>query len=300
VTIPRRTDTSTGENRRARLLAELPHVGEVTAVPQRHAFAEDATTSRTTQRIKSNHPAFAELDEFAEETVPASQRSRSLRYVDQAHVEQEWEQHEEFDDHETVSSRGRQTPQRSQIVQRHASHQHPRASGMGRLLSDAHEQLAPFAGLIVTAALIACAGLLILVMASGKQNGADLNEFALPGFRVEADGELSPVDAPLADSVFVPEAAEPDGMEYEPPRTEEPGSTPASAAPADASAAIPQPVIEQITEPTEPLGELSFPVTSTPLALDYNKAFDQTASALQELPAVAERDSAANSEPINR
>jgi hypothetical protein len=43
-----------------------------------------------------------------------------------------------------------------------------------------------------------------------------------------------------------------------------------------------------------------FPVTHTPLALDYRKAVNQTVDALQELPAVAERGEASATESINR
>jgi hypothetical protein len=298
VTIPRRTDNPNAENRRSRLLAELPYVGEVAAVPPRRSMAEEVAASPP--RTKSNHPAFAELDDYADEPHTLKHQSqRTLRYVDQAHIDPDTEEQVDWQESERIS-RGRQSQPRSQMVQLRPNQQHRRAAGVGRILSETHEQLAPFAGLIVTAALIACAGLLILVMASGKQSGEDLDRFAVPGFSVEADGELSPDDAPLADSAFMPEAVEPDGMEYEPPQTAEPKSSPPSAAPADASAAIPQPVIDEITEPSVPLGQLSFPITSTPLALDYSKAFEQTADALQELPTVAERDNAATTEPINR
>ena len=313
MTIPRRTDVSAGENfaaRRPTVLAELPHVGEPASVQQSRAVHE--AIPQTVQNLKSSHPAFAELDDshddysFEDEQPRRQSSRRQTRFVDQAHIDHEWERRNPIDyqhDDEDYEPRERHRRPSDHVVQRQA-HSRPttqRRGGWSALLSTAHAQSAPFAGLIVTAALIASAGLLFLMMAGNQQKNAEFDELALPGFRVDASHELQQAEskesAPLADSGF--DGMPNDGLEFTPPTSTE-QTLPTNSTPADSSAAIPQPVIEEITEPTTPLGSLSFPVTNTPLALDYRKAMPQPTDELQALPAVAERGNLPENDPINR
>jgi hypothetical protein len=314
VTIPRRTDVSAGENfatRRPTVLAELPHVGEGASVE--HARSGHEAFPQTVQNLKSSHLAFAELDHFHdndsfEDEQPRQQRSRrQTRFVDQAHIDHEWERRNPIDyehDDDDYEPRDRRRRPSDHVVQRQ-TRSRPTAqntNGWSALLSTAHAQLAPFAGLIVTAALIASAGLLLLMMAGDQQKNAEFDELALPGFRVDASDELEQADsdesAPLADSGF--DGTQSDELEFSQSTSTEQQIFPTNGSPADSSAAIPQPVIEEITEPTTPLGSLSFPVTTTPLALDYRKAMPQPADELRALPAVAERGNLPETEPINR
>jgi hypothetical protein len=63
------------------------------------------------------------------------------------------------------------------------------------------------------------------------------------------------------------------------------------------SAQTAPPLVEASIKPKAVLGQLSFPLTETPLALDYSKA---TNPDLTALPEVAERTEATASEGINR
>ncbi len=309
MTIPRRSDLPTGENFaacRPTVLTELPHVGQPARVQQSRAAYE--AVPQTVQNLKSSHPAFAELadshenDSFEEELPPQQRSRRQTRFVDQAHIDHEWERKNVRQDADD-EPRERHRRAAEHVGQRKDT---PRpktqsTSGWGSLLSAVHAQLAPFAGLIVTAALIASGGLLFFMIAGNQQKNAEFDELALPGFRVDASRDLeqaaSGESAPLADSDF--SGTPTDGLEFAPPTSTE-QTLPTNMTPADSSAAIPQPAIEEIVEPTTPLGSLSFPATNTPLALDYRKAMPQPTDELQALPAVAERGNLPVTEPINR
>jgi hypothetical protein len=283
---------TTGERAptQTKMLVELPHVGNepVSASPE--------ASART---LKSSHPAFAEYTEFTSEApTPQSFRRRQTRYVDQAHVDPERERGGRYVDNDDLEPHRQQA--RSPLLQRqqHAYHKPRSRSAIGAFLSDAHEQFAPFAGLIVTAALVAAAGLLFHMMSGGKSS-AEYDEFALPGFQVEALEGTLPTEqpAPLADVSPTPEGTEADDLEREPSDvapTEEASKT-APAIDVRAASAAP-PVTESVLNTSLPLGQLSFPQTTTPQALDYTKAADPD---LQQLPAVAER-SEVKSEAINR
>jgi hypothetical protein len=147
-------------------------------------------------------------------------------------------------------------------------------------------------------------------MLGTRQSGAELNEFALPGegFQVDAsnpdfsagraDGNLS-----LAESDFEPTEVHPENSEYVQPTT--PAEPPLlkiekHSVPTNTSAATLQPRIDPLDETMPPLGQLLFPVTSMPFALDYSKAVNNSRANLLELPAVAARDDATTVEPINR
>jgi hypothetical protein len=288
VTIPRRADVASGDLRaapRTNLLAELPHVGEEQAV----AHADSPARTR-----KSSHPAFAEYPDYDDEAAVEPVRTRTTRFVDRAHIDDEWD---------------REAPERRQsdrysdqplIHRERQSSRKPRAkAGVGGLLSDVHQQMAPFAGLIVTAALVAAAGLLFHMMAGGNRPNAELDEFALPGFQVEAIEETLPADdsIPLAEADLNPEPTKPETLDASPsvatPSDSSEQKTPAT----DVAAQDAPPIASSEIEPTAPLGQLSFPQTSTPLALDYSKATDPD---LQKLPEVAERTEPAANDGINR
>lgn len=260
-----------------KLLAELPYVGEEPiTVP---------TISSARARTAAN-PSFAKCDE-------EPPRPLNRRFVDKAHIDDEW-------DHENLHHRER-PPYLSHPFnqhQRQSSSRPTSKSVLGALLSDIHQQVAPFAGLIVTAALVAAAGLIFHMMAGGNESKATIDEFALPGFQVEAIGESLSMEEsiPLADGSPTSETskhktANTESVDLEPPESAEqkvPDSDVKTSTPPIATAEI---------ESTVPLGQLSFPQTETPLALDYSKATDPD---LQKLPEVAERTEATEAESINR
>jgi hypothetical protein len=296
VTIPRRTDQPFGDNPqvlRQKVLADLPHLGDglVTARTQ-------STPESNSRKLKSSHPAFAEIandfDEDQEEiAVPAKRKKR--RYVDQAHVEAKEYQPQR----RKAAPRAQQTERRQPAQRKQREQPAPRGkrtnqrAPWGSFLAAAQSQLASFAGLITTAALVAAAGLMFVIMNNRQPPIANIDEFALPSFRVEEtelDQAATETTPPLVDAEIVPEA-----MESTVDQT-----LPTESVPADASAVVAGPVIEQIVEPTAPLGTLTFPVTSSPLALDYNKALGAPDPDLLQLPVVAERPETQGTEPINR
>lgn len=319
VTIPRRTDMASRESfalQHMKLLADLPHVGETPADVQPASLAfiaelapsairNQASPATTSRKLKSSHPAFAEMADLPEEP-PRSMGPRPTRFVDRAHLDQDWESEEDdFEANQRVSSSRKQVPQ-------NRSHSRPKKqqAGWRPALSHAHAQVAPFSGLIVTAALMASAALLFWMMLGGQQPAAELNDFALPGdgFSVEAtEADFLSTQAvsepPLGESDFVAPPVQPEAMEYVQPTApseQSPLELEAQMSPTDNSAATMQPIIEQIDDTPAQLGQLVFPVTNTPLALDYSKAIKNAAVSLQELPAVAERADSTTNEPINR
>lgn len=290
MTIPRRTDQPYGDNpqvHRQNVLADLPHLGDCVAAPR---------TEPITRKKKSSHPAFAELAEgIDQEPVRQSAKRKKRRHVDQAHVEpEEWQ-----------PPRRKQLSERSQQSQRQLAKQNQREQSnprtqrtkqrvpVGSFLVELKEQVAPFAGFVTTAALVAAAGLMFMIMNNRQPPIANVDEFALPSFRVEkkqSDQIATEDTPPLVDADITPEGLEPTADE-----TSEIETTPT-----DTSAVVVEPVIEQIVESPAPLGTLSFPVTSSPLALDYSKAAGTSDPDLQALPVVAERPETQGTEPINR
>ncbi|GEM_PF-1662039 len=312
VTIPRRTDTASRETlalQHMKLLAELPHVGETpVAQPVESEFVTE-TAARSARTLKSSHPAFAELAELPEE-APVQRGPRPTRFVDRAHVDHEWELSEDQDEDDFEPRERVSRAQKRVVAGRSHSRSARQQTGWRPLLSQVHSQIAPFAGLIVTAALMASAALLFWMMLGGQQPGAEFNDFALPGdgFRVEAsEPDYSTTQAigepPLAEADFAPTTEQPENSEYVQPTTpaeQSPLEMQPHTVPTDTSAATMQPIIEQIDDSPAQLGQLMFPKTSSPLELDYSKALNNSGASLQELPAVAERADAATAEPINR
>lgn len=304
VAIPRRTDFLTDDSAftRLKMLAELPHVvaaPEVAAAPRAQAVESPAQSTRT---LKSSHPAFAELADLPTEE-PLPRKRRQKRFVDRAHIDREWESLDER--HEEDLPRKRVTRGKDREPRGHShTRSAKQSSGWGTFFSQTHERIAPLAGLFVTAALFASAALLFWMMLTNRQGTAELNEFALPGegFRVElSEPPLSPTDSlttvPLAESIATPSSSMPEEFEYIPPSTSSEESPMELST--ETNAATLQPTIDPTDEPAL-LGQLLFPVTNTPLALDYSKALHKPADDLQSLPAVAERADAATTEPINR
>ncbi len=292
---------------RPAVLAELPHVGDAPIAPQVVPTPPERSGSRTARSVHSTHPAFADLADLPHEVEsPKQVGRRQTRYVDRAHTVHDWEEPETYEE-ELPEPRGRGTPSQNRVVHRHPhSRRAPRhQSSLGALLSETHAQLGSFAGLIVTVALMASAGLLMWMMSAQRHSGTEFDDFALPGFRVESNTEMTSAEqtSPLVDTGFNPGAPQVEDFEYVPPTSPAEQASPSQSstpAPADTNAMIPRPIMEQVAEPSQPLGELSFPVTHTPLALDYSKARNSSADSLQELPAVAERGAPAITEPINR
>jgi hypothetical protein len=286
---------ATGETsgaRQMKLLTELPHVG---AEPMTTPVASPART------LKSTHPAFAEYgDVESEEYLTHASRGSAKRFVDQAHIDER-----DHDDYLTDQENLRRPGQRHRSSQplaqrqRQPNHKPQPKSVIGRLFCGAHEQVAPFAGLIVTAALVAAAGLLFHMMSGGGQSNAELDEFALPGFQVEALDESLPSSqsATLAGINSTPEITGSESLDIEQPELAPAEATSQNAHAIEASVRNSSPDTEPTVEPTMPLGQLSFPQTGTPLALDYSKATDPD---LQQLPTVAERTEATATEAINR
>jgi hypothetical protein len=164
---------------------------------------------------------------------------------------------------------------------------------LGSFLAEAREQLAPFSGLVTTAALVAAAGLMFMIMNNRQPPIANVDEFALPSFRVEnkqSEQIATENTPPLVEADVTAEVVDPN-IE---------ATLPTESDPADTSAVVVEPVIEHIVESPAPLGRLSFPVTSSPLALDYSKAAGTSDPDLQALPVVAERPEAQGTEQINR
>lgn len=290
MTIPRRTDQPFGYQTaalRQNLLADLPHLGEQIA-------AEMPETIR--RRKKSSHPAFAEIAEDLEQgPIRQAAKRKKRRFVDQVHLEIE----------ERQPANRKQLAERSQGPQRQpaklnkteqSNHRNSRATQkalLGSFLADARDQLGQFSGFITTAALVAAAGLMFMIMNNRQPPIANVDEFALPGFRVEAKQpeQIAIEDTPpLVEFDVTADVVDPNVE----------ATLPTESEPADTSAVVAEPVIEQFVEQDAPLGTLSFPVTSSPLALDYSKAADTSDPDLQALPVVAERPETQGTEPINR
>jgi hypothetical protein len=286
VTIPRRADLASGDSHvaaRPNLLAELPHIGKESPA---------VNVASTTNTRKSTHPAFAEYALNVEVPSDESSRKQTKRYVDRPHIE-------EADDRGSFDSQTNSHRKDQPIANRQRNHKQKQKSAFAGLLSNAHQQLAPFAGLIVTAALVAAAGLLFHMMSGGSKSSADVDEFALPGFQVEVINEPAPSEEfiPLADVSPTPESPKPEIKITEPATLMPPDNSAQNVLDPSANTPSTLPTAASEVESTVPLGQLSFPLTETPLALDYAKASDPD---LKALPEVAERTETTASEGINR
>jgi hypothetical protein len=300
VTIPRRTDQPFGDNPqvlRQKVLADLPHLGDGLV----------ARSEPAPRKKKSSHPAFAEVaEDFDQEPTSVSAKRKKRRIAEHPHIEAEQTAEERQPPRrQKVAPRAQQTERRQPAQRKQLQQPAPRGkqtnqrAPWGSFLAAAQSQLASFAGLITTAALVAAAGLMFVIMNNRQSPIANVDEFALPSFRVEQSDRIeqrnldhATIEAtpPLVDSETIPDALQ--------PTTDQ--TLPTKSVPADTRTLVSEPVIEQIVEPTAPLGTLTFPVTSSPLALDYNKALGAPDPDLLQLPVVAERPETQGTEPINR
>jgi hypothetical protein len=299
VTIPRRTDLPFADNpqvQRQKVLADLPHLGDG-LVAARTQFTPDPAP----RKKKSSHPAFAELAEsFDQEPISVSTKRKKRRFDDQPHIETEQTVEERQQPRRQKGAPRAQQIERRQPAQRKQYQQQtPRGkrtnqrAPWGTFLAAAQSHLAPLSGLITTAALIAAAGLMFVIMNNRQPPIANVDEFALPGFRVEtkpSEQITSEATPPLVEAEVAPDAMESTADE----------TLPTESALDNTNAMADDPVIEQFVEQEPQLGTLSFPVTTTPLALDYSKAASSPDPNLLQLPVVAERPETQGTEPINR
>lgn len=279
---------------RSQLLTELPHVGDEpaampaqAAMPPTYPHGVEPTTGAAFAR-PGDRPSGV-----------AAQRPphvHQTRYVDQAHIDHEWERDGDYMREDGLRANGPPRQSGETLIHRQPYGQRStrRRSPLTVIFSQAHERVAPFAGLIVTGALVAAAGLLFHIISDNGASNANFNEFAVPGFRVDAvdDSLMDDAGAPLIEKSELPELTQNEEPEHETPN-ETAQADPAIAAPEDV---LTIPAIESLAEPSAPLGQLSFPKTDSPLALDYSKAANPD---LQSLPVVAERPELAP-QAINR
>lgn len=182
--------------------------------------------------------------------------------------------------------------------------------GLGEKLFQMHSKLAPHAGLIVTLALIASAGLLYWMIVGPTQ--APLPNYHSPGFESQPEHYG---DTPN----YMPEFIQPEYTADLTPLNARKNSsnnaltkdhTPAPL-PANSHGAMPklltpteQPVVDTSTptqQDTSPTHELQFPTTDKPQSLKFSLLRDASGTmpsqnALQPLPAVAKRPTAVNNQ----
>lgn len=295
MTIPRRAESAaseTGVQMRGKLLTELPHVGEQAVVSA--ASSSPANRSHHFDQTALLNEESLQLDESARSVT----RRRQRHYVDQAHLD-DWELADYANDYDHDLRQSRDRTSRSLVRRQRQTHCKSRPKSLlGAILSQGQERVAPFAGLIVTAALVAAAGLLFHMMSDGQPPDADFEQYALPGFQVEAIDDHLQTDqtAPLAEAAPIDDTTESADLRVEPadsgPTEKEAKSTPSL----DTRAEVSTPPTENTAIASLPLGQLAFPLTDSPRALDYTKAVDPE---LQQLPAVAERPETAD-DAINR
>ncbi len=280
--IPRRAQTQNTSlprtTERPLFLADLPHVGEK-SVANRQQSAKPAASSNAARSVVSSHPAFADLVSPGKRLghYAASRDSVEIRFADQAHIGAS-----------------------KQILQEEHNDERPsrqQQRGWRSLFSQVHTQLAPFAGLIVTLALLTSAGLLFWIISRGQPASLDLRDFQYN------EGALSVQEresTPSASAIPISETQE--ATE----KSQEAADTSQVVSPVEATA---EPIVEDQASTanataSSPLGEILFPTTSTPLALDWSKAFDDaTAQPEAEnhgLPEVAEREVSSAESPVAR
>ncbi len=283
-------------------LAELPHVGEKSTVVQQQR-APAIGTSKDTQPAISSHPAFAEIAAARGRVEQTTTRREQLerRFLDEAHLEAQALQDE------------RQTA--AQLSPYHA----PAPSSWRSLFSLVHTQLAPFAGLIVTLALLTSAGLLYWLISRGEPTRFDLQEFQRSegAYRVQMN-DPDPVASaiPIAETTETLKKSPDTKAESQVSAPVEAVSKPIVAEKRVEEQSVEKPSVDKpiaeeqpATIPTDatvsiPLGQISFPSTATPEELDWSKAFEATASQplgeLFSLPEVAEREVPTSVSPVAR
>ena len=290
---PRRVDQQAVKQSQAMLLTDLPFVDAKT--PDQAQFsASDSKTLLNDDSSRLQDLAFSVVDEeltdsFVERSGPSRLQRNSKRYVDQAHIAAENRDPESDQAHrETL---GRQSKSRDRGYK--SKVQLPASS----LLTRTHAKLAPFAGLIVLVVMLSSAGMLFWILAGKGQGGIHLDELDQieAGLSVQLDEnevnqapfEISPQPeaAPIVSQVNPPQSEDLTEKLLEPDRS--------SNNPADvAGQTLPTPTNN--TGQAIPLGEIRFPESNTPLAMDFGKAMapasDTSPTEILDLPAVAERE----------
>ncbi|QEG33141.1 hypothetical protein [Bythopirellula goksoeyrii] len=284
--IPRRTQAVplTRSTDRPAYLADLPHVGEKLA-SNREQRTLPAATSSSEQPTVSTHPAFAEIIALDRgRSHPVAPGSVGKLFLDRAHVAED-----DYEGYEASVDRRPADPQ--------PSRQHRR--GWRRLFSQAHNLLAPFAGLIVTLALLTSAGLLFWLISRGQPAELDLRDLEY------YDGALS---IQISESEPASSAIPADQALEATEAVQEPTGATQAAAPVEKPV---EPIVEESVQASSPdvtasipLGQISFPTTSTPFAFDYSKAFDTATAESSEkfhgLPEVAERENSSAENSVAR
>lgn len=257
-------------------LADLPHVGEK-SVATRQQSAEPAARSISARSAVSPDPAFPELVTPGKRLGhhAGSRASVEIRFADLAHIGAS--KHILQEKHEDGKPSGQQQ------------------RGWRSLFSQVHTQLAPFAGLIVTLALLTSAGLLFWIISRGQPASLDLQNFQ---YNEGALSVRASESTPSASVLPISETQK--GTQKSP----EAAGTSQVASPVEATA---EPMVEDqalSANAASPLGRIVFPTTSTPLALDWSKAFDnapaQPAAVIHGLPEVAEREVSSAESPVAR
>jgi hypothetical protein len=259
-------------------------------------------TKPAARKKKSSHPAFAEIaEDFEHEPITVPVKRKKRRYVDQPHVDgEEWQPSRRKQVADRSDRPQRQPAKRIQREQTNPLNKRAKQKApVGSFLAELKEQVAPFAGFVTTAALVAAAGLMFVIMSNRQPPIANIDEFALPPFRVDQSDRVEQNELDMAASEGIPPLVEAEiTLETMEPTAD--ATLPTESVPADKNALVAEPVIEQIIEQGPQLGALSFPVTTTPLALDYGKAAGTPDPDLLQLPVVAERPETQGREPINR
>lgn len=284
----------------AQVLVELPYVGERARARNEMPYEEHAVASKNPpfpSSTPAQHPAFAELaaaNVRAATGSPASSTGQQ-HYVDEPHAHVTGDrttypaddQLDSFSPAPDFLTRGRNLTWRARYAR-------------------AHDSIAPFAGLIVTLALLSCAGLLFWLISNHQQP-----EFDLENLGFSSDGELSVdvIDTTPAEQEKIPATPLSGANELESSTDEKASMTALDGdtgnlavakepPPPRGSSGRPESPSNQVPA-EESWGELQYPRTATPLELDFSKAVESLEAETpqneppRQLPVVAERESVA-------
>lgn len=300
----------------------LPNLGEPGS-PEINTASQISAATETAPTLAAAdlHPAFAELAQNQPRAQnvarPEEQATAVHHHVDQAHLGIIGNHYPDSSvDEELNSQVARQLAARKARIDmpRTMAGQSPGASaGWLGFFGKLDERVAPYAGLIVTLALLSCAGLLFWLISDHRQAEFDLRELGITDDTFSVDAvEIEPVDKlpagtrPLTEQPFTEQP-----LTEQPPAFAPTMSTPASesgaAEESGAALAMSEPTAASAdeqprTEPAEsepaPLGYLQYPRTSTPDSLAFEHAVRKPKQSSEhtplELPEVAGRDNRAD------
>jgi len=277
VTNPLPTDRSaaTGEGvvPRPVLLAQLPRVGSL--------------SRQTHWKIRRDGPEqFHNLHTAAHSESPSAKASVTNVDRDELKSEQFQARHYLDQTHEN-----RCTPE---LLDGEGKPDHQRSPGLGHKLSQWDAQIAPYAGVIVTMALVASAGLLYWLIAGGPHGESEFQQSANWSYESQSEDSL-PQPNVSVESLAQDDEAESSLFSWQ---REETASTPEHETHSELSQTEPPPA------PEEEEGPEQYPQTSQPQELDFSKLESSDRAAkeahLEPLPDVSELPTAASSAPINR